>query len=278
MVSVEYTELQVFTGKNKHLADLLISLLADIGFESFTDDQRGFQAFIPSNLLDETLIRSILQEHANGVEYNLMKIAPENWNAVWESGFEPVDVNEHCVIRAPFHDPFNDGRLELIIEPRMSFGTGHHATTRLICRALYKHSVKNKTVLDMGCGTGVLGILALKLGAKSAEGIDIESWATENAIENGVTNSVDFSAQTGDASLLGKTKFEVILANINRNVLVQDVEIYAHSMEIGGLIFLSGFLSIDCPKIIEAYTKQGFQLIDSSDESDWNCLVFKLLK
>ena len=276
MVSVEYFELCVLSGKNQQLNDLLISLLAEIGFESFTEDASGFQAYIPSEQLDESSMESILTEHAKGISIEKKMIPPANWNALWESGFEPVEVNEKCVIRAPFHPPFNDGRLELIIEPRMSFGTGHHATTRLICRALFDTDLKGKTVMDMGCGTGVLGILAAKLGAAKVEGIDIESWATENAIENGNANGVEFSGETGDAALLAGRTFDVILANINRNVLVADISAYKASLNTGGIIFLSGFLTTDVELISQVYQKEGFSLLKSSVEGDWNCLVFKL--
>lgn len=276
MVSVEYFELRVLSGKNQQLNDLLISLLAEIGFESFTEDASGFQAYIPSEQLDESAMESILTEHAKGIAIEKKMIPPANWNALWESGFEPVDVNDKCVIRAPFHPPFNDGRLELIIEPRMSFGTGHHATTRLICRALFDTDLKGKTVMDMGCGTGVLGILAAKLGAAKVEGIDIESWATENAIENGTANGVEFSGETGDAALLEGRTFDIILANINRNVLVADISAYKASLNAGGIIFLSGFLTTDVELISNVYNQAGFQLLSSSVEGDWNCLVFKL--
>jgi ribosomal protein L11 methyltransferase len=276
MVSVEYFELRVLSGKNHQLNDLLVGLLAEIGFESFTDDASGFQAFIPSEQLDNSAMEEILQTHAKDIKFETNIIPPANWNALWESGFEPVEVNEKCVIRAPFHPPFNDGRLELIIEPRMSFGTGHHATTRLICRALFDTDLKGKTVMDMGCGTGVLGILAAKLGAAKVEGIDIESWATENAIENGTANGVEFHVETGNADLLKGRKFDIILANINRNVLVADISAYKASLNAEGIIFLSGFLTTDVELITKVYQKENFYLLNSSVEGDWNCLVFKL--
>lgn len=275
MVSVEYFELKVLSGKNPQLNDLLISLLAEIGFESFTEDTSGFQAFIPSEQLNESAMENILIEHAKGVAIEKNIIPPANWNAIWEAGFDPVEVNDKCVIRAPFHPAFNDGRLELIIEPRMSFGTGHHATTRLICRALFNTDLKDKTVMDMGCGTGVLGILAAKLGAKKVEGIDIESWATENAIENGTANEVEFSGETGDAALLAGRSFDIILANINRNVLVADIQAYKASLNENGIIFLSGFLITDVELITQVYSDAGFTLHSSTVEGDWNCMVFK---
>lgn len=276
MVSVEYFELRVLSGKNPQLNDLLISLLAEIGFESFTEDATGFQAFIPTEQLDTAAMEGILETHAKDIGIDKNIIPPANWNALWESGFDPVEVSEKCVIRAPFHPPFNDGRLELIIEPRMSFGTGHHATTRLICRAMFNINFAGKTVMDMGCGTGVLGILAAKLGASRVEGIDIESWATENAIENGTTNGVEFFGETGDALLLNARKFDIILANINRNVLVADIQSYKDSLYESGIIFLSGFLTTDVELITAVYQKEGFKFIESSTEGDWNCLVFGL--
>ena len=275
MLSGTYIELEAETKGNKAQSDLLTMYLAEIGFESFTEENQRFQAYMPIETFDETQIRNLMAAEFDGVQFTLKEIAAQNWNAVWEAGFEPVEVNTHCVIRAPFHAPFNDGRLELLIEPRMSFGTGHHATTRLICSKMYAHDFENKRVLDMGCGTGVLGILAAKRGASLVVGIDIEQWSAENAAENAALNGVIMSCFAGDASLLAEKQYDVILANINRNVLVADAAAYNSVLPSGGVVFLSGFLKTDEYIIAGCFEALGFEAIDKASEADWLCLIFR---
>jgi ribosomal protein L11 methyltransferase len=275
MLSGIYIELEAETKGNKAQSDLLTMHLAEIGFESFTEENQQFQAYMPIESFDEVHVRNLMAAEFVGVQFTIKEIAAQNWNAAWEAGFDPVEVNEHCVIRAPFHAPFNDGRLELIIEPRMSFGTGHHATTRLICSKMYGHDFENKRVLDMGCGTGVLGILAAKRGAASVVGIDIEQWSAENAAENVAMNVVDMQCFAGDARLLAGKQFDVILANINRNILVADAAVYASVLSSGGLIFLSGFLKTDEPVIASCFEALDFEACDTASEADWLCLIFR---
>jgi ribosomal protein L11 methyltransferase len=275
MLSGTYIELEAETKGNKAQCDLLTMYLADLGFESFTEENQRFQAYMPIESFDEAQVRNLMASEFVGLQFNIKEIAAQNWNAAWEAGFEPVEVNERCVIRAPFHAPFNDGRLELIIEPRMSFGTGHHATTRLICAKMYAHDFQNKRVLDMGCGTGVLGILAAKLGASAVEGIDIEQWSAENAAENSEMNDVSMRCFAGDASLLNGKQFDIILANINRNVLVADAAVYASVLSSGGLIFLSGFLKTDEAVIAKCFKDLHFEACDKASEADWLCLIFR---
>ena len=273
MVGETYIELSAETGKKAVLNDLITGILAEVGFESFVEEGTQLLAYIKQEEYVEEVVSACMKQFVPDVHFNIKTIAPQNWNATWEAQFEPVDVNAFCVIRAPFHQPINDGRMEIVIEPRMSFGTGHHATTRLVCRAMYQDDWKGLRVLDMGCGTGVLGILAAKLGAAEVIGIDIESWAAENARENAGANGVRMNALCGDASLLrGMEPFDRILANINRNILLEDAAQYGKLLP-KGKIYLSGFLSTDVDKITEAYTGIGFWVENQLNEGDWICLV-----
>jgi ribosomal protein L11 methyltransferase len=275
MVGEAYIELRAETGKKAALNDLLTGLLADVGFESFVEEGRELLAYIRESEYDADAVQAVFQEFAPEVTFHIQQIAPQNWNATWEAQFEPVEVNEHCLIRAPFHPSMNDGRLEIVIEPRMSFGTGHHATTRLVCKAMYADNWAGLKVLDMGCGTGVLGILAAKLGAESVMGIDIEPWAAENALENAQQNGVHMDCLCGDASLLKeKGHFDRILANINRNILMEDAAMYRSALP-QGKIYLSGFLMTDIAQINEAFQLQGFILESQHQEGDWICLVMR---
>jgi ribosomal protein L11 methyltransferase len=274
MLSGVYIELDIQTKGNRQLSDLLTSLLAEIGFDSFTEEQKNLQAFAPLEQYDEEAVKNLLTIYAADSQWESKRIEPQNWNAQWEAQFEPIEINEQCRIIAPFHAPANDGRMELIIEPRMSFGTGHHATTRLVCSMLFKTAIQGKQVLDMGCGTGVLGILALKLGAKSCLGIDIESWSAENAVENAAINNVEMPCLAGDAQLLKGKCFDLILANINRNILVRDLPFYAEALNAGGSIILSGFLVTDEPIIHEAYTAYGYHCTGRAEEDGWLCLTY----
>ena len=274
MLSGVYIELDIQTKGNRQLNDLLTSLLAEIGFDSFTEEQKNLQAFAPLEQYDEDAVKNLLHIYAADYQWESKRIEPQNWNAQWEAQFEPIEINAQCKIRAPFHEPANDGRMELIIEPRMSFGTGHHATTRLVCRTLFTLEVSGKTALDMGCGTGVLGILALKLGAASCLGIDIETWSAENATENAAINNVHMPCLAGDASQLEGKTFDLILANINRNILVRDLPYYAEALCTGGTIILSGFLVTDEPIIHEAYMAKGFSCVGRQVEDGWLCLTY----
>lgn len=254
-------------------SDILMALWAEDGFESFIPTKNGFEAFIQKENFNEELIVPN-EDFDFKYSYSVSEIEHENWNKTWEKNFQPVKVNEDCVIRADFHESFNV-KYELIITPRMSFGTGHHETTRMMCNALLQESVKSKRVLDMGCGTGVLGILAEKAGADFSLGIEIEDWSTENANENAIRNNCKiFHAICGDASLIPNEKFDLVLANINKNVLMQDVQLYSLSMNIGAVLLLSGFFETDSKQIIDACETFGLKFSKQFTENQWACLRF----
>ncbi len=274
-MSATYIEIDFQIGNQRQLKDILIAELSEIEFESFMDHENGFLAYVQADLFNQTAFENIIAQQEKEVNYEVKTIAPQNWNAAWEAQFDPILIGDKCVIRAPFHPAFTDGRIELIIEPKMSFGTGHHATTRMMCEVLFKMEVQHKNVLDMGCGTGILGILSAKLGANSVIGIDIETWAIENSIENAERNNVTMSAFVGVAANIPSGPFDIILANINRNILVNDGEAYVKVLTPNGILAVSGFLETDEGIILSHFKEQGLIPINIKKEENWRCIVFQ---
>lgn len=274
-MSAVYLEFQFLTGKDRQTKDILISELSDIGFESFMDDETGFLGYIQETEFNQGTFDALISTFQHPINFKQNRIEPQNWNAVWEAQFDPIRINDHCIIRAPFHPAFEDGSIEVIIEPKMSFGTGHHATTRLMSKTLMNMTVAGKKVMDMGCGTGVLGILAAKLQAAEVKGIDIEEWAVENAIENAGRNEVEMQISIGGAELLIEVEeYDIFLANINRNILMKDMDFYIRSMKEGAALLLSGFLEPDVSAIKETCISKGLKFSEAHEEDTWRCLVF----
>jgi ribosomal protein L11 methyltransferase len=267
-----YLEASFDTGKDRSLKEILISDLADIGFESFMDSEQGFLAYVREDEFNDSEYQALITRLEVVNKVALTRIEPQNWNAVWESQFDPIEISDKVCIRAPFHEKPIGFKYDLVIEPKMSFGTGHHATTRLMCSALLDIELKGNDICDMGCGTGILGILAKKAGAKSVLGIDIEDWAVENAIENAQRNDVTMQVILGDATELAGKSFHGMLANINRNILIQDFESYNNCIKPGGWILLSGFLETDVDAIIEKGKSFGFEHIITFTEENWRCI------
>lgn len=257
-------------------SEILTALIADLGFDSFDYADTGFTAYIPEDAASGISLDD-LQFTDFSFSYRVEKIAATNWNAEWEKNFEPVLVDDLLVIRAPFHPQNTSVRHNLIIMPKMSFGTGHHQTTRLMCRALFALDLKGKRLLDMGCGTGVLAILAGKLGAQDILGIDIDEWSVENARENcQVNNCPEIEIKKGDARLLDKEgSFEVILANINKNILKADMERYSGVLKKSGKLLLSGFFITDTEELIATAQKNGLSFVSSSHENEWAMLLLE---
>jgi ribosomal protein L11 methyltransferase len=274
-LSATYLEVDFQIGNQRQLKDILIAELSEINFESFMDHENGFHGYIQEDLFEKEKLDIVLNAQQNTINFVINIILPQNWNATWEAQFEPIEINEYCIIRAPFHPPATNKHIELIIEPKMSFGTGHHATTRMMCLTLFDLDVKGKNVLDMGCGTGILGILAAKLGANCVTGIDIESWAIENTLENALRNNVEMNAFLGNAEQIPKRKFEVILANINRNILINDADLYMNSLETKGFIALSGFLQTDESAIISHFNSLGALAVSIKKEENWRCILLQ---
>lgn len=258
-------------------ADILIALLSEFDFESFSNTESGFEAYIQKELDNPELIQEIQLEDIK-FSYTTKEIAKQNWNEEWEKNFSRVFVEDLCCIRASFHQPPEKVKYDIVITPKMSFGTGHHDTTWLMCQSMANVDFKGKKVLDMGCGTGVLAILAKKLGATEITGIDIEDWSVENAIENSEINQAkDIKYLHGDASLLpGTEHFDIILANINKNILKQDLPAYYRSMKNSGILLLSGFFTVDVTELKQEAEKCGFKYLDSYNKNEW--AVIKLEK
>ncbi len=260
------------------LGEILVSELADIGFDSFVDTPEGVDAFVPEHADNEMAVRDVADglAYLGTLAYNRDFIPAQNWNAVWEADYPVVTIEKRCIVRAPFHKTDDTYELDLLINPQMSFGTGHHATTRLMLTFILDEILAGKTLLDMGTGTGVLAIAAVKLGAAKAIGIDIDAWACRNALENAALNHVDIHVEKGDATLLGKEPFDYILANINKNILLADIQTYAHCLNKSGTLFMSGFFDADVFDIVAAADGCGLAHVSTQTEDHWAAL--KLIK
>lgn len=252
-------------------SDILMAELGEVGFESFIETEVGFSAYIQKSEWYQSILQKInvLNSGKYNILYEKQEIEPVNWNSEWEKNFEPIEIDNKVSIRAPFHEV---GTLQhnLIIEPKMSFGTGHHETTHLMVQHLLQLDLKNKSVLDMGCGTAVLAILAEKLGATAIDAIDIDHWSYENAIENMERNACKFiRVFQGDATLLKAQQYDVIIANINRNILLNDIPTYVSTLKQGGILLLSGFYTEDIAIIDALATSLSLQLASKLEQNNW---------
>ena len=275
---MEYTEVDISLKDVNPFADIIVASLNEIDFESYIEDENGIKAYVQTHLLDKNAVIEIISEISELCEltFTISKVKQENWNQQWESNFEPVVINDKCVIRAHFHKPIHDVDFEIIITPKMSFGTGHHETTSLVMNEMFSLDFNNRSVLDMGCGTGVLAILASKLGANTLVGIDFDEWAVENAEENSVLNSIDnIDYIHGDADAIGDATFDIIVANINRNIILQDIEKYVGAMNEESEIIFSGFLKEDIPLILDKSEQLGLDLVVSKNKNKWQMLYLK---
>lgn len=280
---MNYTEVNfTIVPHSEVIADVLIAELESIGYDGFSYTDKGFCAYIPTQnyerkLLDGLQMLQYFSEQTN-ISVETREIEDQNWNKVWEENFTPIVVDNRIQIRAGFHAPIPGIEYEILIEPKMSFGTGHHATTVLMLRTILEmaETFEGKRVLDMGCGTGILSIMAAKVGAKEVIGIDIDDWAYHNAMENIQNNQVKHIAiKIGDASLLKKEQpFEVILANINRNILLNDMEHYLQVLQPQGHLIMSGFYLKDLPMIQERATTLGLCFEKYNEEQEWVSAVF----
>ena len=258
-------------------SDILIALLADLGFESFTENGTGVDGYIQEELENENLVKELTFTDF-AFTYTRTEIPKTNWNEEWEKNFEPVYVDDLVCIRAHFHEKASDIKHDIIITPKMSFGTGHHDTTWLVSKTMFSLDFKNKSILDMGCGTGILAILAKQLGATSLLGIDIDEWSIENSIENAqINNCSDIAFKKGDATILPTSEtFDVILANINKNILKKDIRNYIKCLKKEGYLLLSGFFTTDVDELKILATSIGFTFIESYNKNEW--AVIKLRK
>jgi len=256
--------------------EILIAELGYAGFESFVETPDGVIAYIQEGGHSESILESIyiLSSEEFKITFTFETIAQTNWNAEWEKNFNPIVVGDQCAIRAPFHEPF-EVKYEIIIEPKMSFGTGHHETTHMMIEHILASDFTNKSVLDMGCGTGILAILAMKKGALKVEAIDIDNWCYLNSLENISRNDCNqIIVLEGDASLLEGKQYDVIIANINRNILLNDLSTYVACLNKNSSLFLSGFYNSDCALIEASCQKLGLKLETKRTRNNWVALKF----
>jgi ribosomal protein L11 methyltransferase len=277
---MEYTKITCTLNPDKGLArELLIAELGNIGFESFVETEETIEAYIPSKDFYPELIGvdSLQKSDYFHFDYTLEVIADQNWNEVWEQNyFEPLLIEDECLVRAPFHDTFPAARYEIVINPRMAFGTGNHETTHLMIKAMLEIELQNKIILDMGCGSGILSILASMKGAREIIAIDIDEWSFNNTLENAeLNNIINIRVLLGDAGLLTDQSFDTILANIQRNILLQDMAAYLTVLNPGGELIMSGFYMTDLEAIKEKAASLGMTFVQSYERSTWCAAVFQ---
>lgn len=267
--------------------ELLSAAACEAGFEAFEDTDNGIAGYVQRQLYDKEALDAAIADYmpeGTQVTYNIEEVPDQDWNQDWEDqGFEPIGVSDHLVIYDAKHTDMSmfagdDGVMRIFIEARNAFGTGTHQTTRMILRRLLGMNLTGKSVLDCGCGTGILGIVALRLGANRVLGYDIDEWSSENAKHNAALNGVDnLDVLLGDASVLDgvKEEFDVVIANINRNILLNDMTAFRSHLKTGGRLILSGFYETDVPMLEQAAQSNGLTIIDVVTDGEWACAMFE---
>lgn len=276
---MSYREL-VFTkisGEDYH-QDILIGELAEMGFDTFEEVENGFKAYIPSTNFDESTLQALLKANQDQFQFTYQDytIAHQNWNELWESNFESITIRDQVYVRASFHPARPEFPYEIVIDPKMAFGTGHHQTTSLIMEMMLEEDFKGKKVLDMGCGTAILAILAQKLGATALDAIDYDPICYESTLENSqLNNAPEIRAFCGSKEVIPNEKYDIILANINRNILLDQLEAYAAVLIPGGKLYLSGFYEHPDLEIISEKAKSlGFTYQEHRVNKDWTAAKF----
>ena len=266
-----------FTVEPKELgSEILIAELGELPFESFIDSDFGIVAFIQKELYADGILDDlfVLKSPEFTISYKIEEIDQVNWNEEWEKTFEPIDVNGNCNVRAPFH-PKTTAEFDIVIEPKMSFGTGHHETTHMMIQHLLDMDVVGMKTLDMGCGTAILAILAEMKGAQPIDAIDIDNWCYLNSIENAERNNCKhITVYEGDAALLESKKYDLIIANINRNILLNDMQAYVNCLNPEGTLLLSGFYTEDIPFIDASCTEKGLTYVKKLERNNWVSLKY----
>lgn len=274
---MEYIELNVEVEPREAGSEILVAELAEIGFESFVETEKGILAYIPVDEFDAPKIDEldIVNDPQFKLHYTFRKIEDQNWNAVWESNYDPAVIGNRCVVRAPFHEARPDLDYEIVIEPRMSFGTAHHETTSLMMELMFDLPLDGLRLLDMGCGTGVLAILAKMKNSGATVAIDNDEWAYRNTLDNVQKNNVgDISVYHGDATLLSGHEYDIVLANINRNILLNDMNEYIRTLSSNGQLLMSGFYERDLAVIRQKAESLGMKYQRHLVKNDWVAAVF----
>lgn len=278
---MEYIELSIsITPFSEDNADMIVAEIDELGYESYLYEEPLLKAYIKKDLFNEQRLKTILSGFRSldfSTSYSLNLIKEENWNAVWESSFEPVVIDGKCTIKATYHKGLPRTKYNITINPKMAFGTGHHQTTCLMIESLLSEDIKGKQVLDMGCGTGILSILSAKMKAKIlVHSIDVDPIAVNSTKENAYKNRVSdkIEALCGDASLIQAGKYDLILANINRNIILEDLSTYTRGLKHEGMIILSGFYEDDLPMIRNEASVQGLKFINFISKDKWVAAKF----
>lgn len=267
-----------FSPNDEIYSDVMASLLGEKGYESFVASEAGMKAYVAENLYSQADLEAVIADFPleTAINFTTAVVAVQNWNEEWEKNyFQPIILGDECVIRSSFHTGTPTVKYEILIDPKMSFGTGHHETTSLMLNELLKADVAGKSFLDMGCGTAVLAILARMKGAAPVTAIDIDEWAYTNSLENISLNGVsEINVLLGGAELLGNETFDVIQANINRNILLNDIQHYTKCMHVGSSLFMSGFYLEDIPVIREEAERNGLTFVAHTEKNRWVAVHF----
>lgn len=269
---MNYITVNVFC--EEPFSEILIAELSEISFDPFLETPEGFQACIDKETFDKKALDDIFDRYrakSSLLDYEIQEVEKKNWNEEWEKNYAPIVVSDKCIVRASFHKPEKPFQYEIIINPKMSFGTGHHETTFLMLSNQMELDHKGKNVLDIGCGTGILAIMAQKLGAKSVQAYDIDDWSIENSLENFSLNDCSSIGchQGNIANLPSPGKQDIILANINRNVLLDEIPLYSQLLKEGGHLLLSGFYRNDIPDITKIAESNGLKKLREETKKDW---------
>lgn len=275
---MNYTKISFkLTPDSQENREILVAVLADLAFESFDETEDQVEGYVPGESFDLEEMYAITTSLPFSVDTQQEMIPDQNWNEVWEKNyFQPLLIGGRCLVRAPFHTDYEPAEFELVIEPKMAFGTGNHETTTQMAEQILEMDLAGKTVLDMGCGTGILAMLASLKGAKSVTAIDIDTWSFESTVENTQLNNIsNVEAKLGDASLLGDETYEVIFANIHKNVIISDLPAYENVLKPGGQLYLSGFYTHDMPEVKEK--ADSLSLIDTgfNEKNKWVVYSFR---
>ena len=271
---MDYLEIQFVLKERVPIIDVFIQEIADLGFDAFKENLNILSSYIPSINYNEKKLQVLLDDYsAFIISFKAINHPYKNWNKKWESSFQPILINENCQVRASFHQPSNK-KYDIIINPEMSFGTGHHETTRLMAKDLFKHDLKNKTILDFGSGTAILSILAEKLGAKEVNAVEIDENANQNASQNLATNNCKaIKIIDGDGNSIPNKKYDYLLVNINRNTIIKEFTNFLKVMKKNSMVLFSGFFESDIDYIKDLSIKSGLKILYSDLENQWALLV-----